>query len=162
MAGPRCTVCDHAQRKEIDQAYVSGSLRGIAAQFNLSATAVGRHKKQCLLGAVERVSSISKQKLGNDLLKYLQDSIEQLGNIADRAVKAQDFRAAVAAITERTTTTLTTWQLLNPEPKQSSESPKAHYGWVDRPVTAKSDTERFPAKGDSTIAEQDSRASAVQ
>ena len=42
----RCTVCTHASRPEIDQALIDGlPLRPLAAQYNLSSSALSRHLK---------------------------------------------------------------------------------------------------------------------
>lgn len=44
MAGPRCTVCDHPLRSEIDLAILSRSVRDIAGRYNLGRMAIQRHK----------------------------------------------------------------------------------------------------------------------
>jgi IS30 family transposase len=42
----RCTVCTHASRAEIDRALMAGySLRSLAAQYGVSASALSRHLK---------------------------------------------------------------------------------------------------------------------
>jgi hypothetical protein len=43
----RCTVCDHPQRHNIDEALVTGApYRSVAKQFSLSESAVYRHKTE--------------------------------------------------------------------------------------------------------------------
>jgi DNA-binding transcriptional ArsR family regulator len=43
---PRCTVCNHASLREIDQALMDGLLlRDLAAQYGLSSSALSRHLK---------------------------------------------------------------------------------------------------------------------
>ena len=45
----RCTVCDHPQRHGIDEALVSGApYRSVAKRFELSESAVYRHKTEHL------------------------------------------------------------------------------------------------------------------
>ncbi len=47
---PKCSICTHPQRAEIDRALLHSpdSLRDIAGQFNVSKTAVDRHKREHL------------------------------------------------------------------------------------------------------------------
>lgn len=157
----RCKVCDHKKRNEIEQAFVSESFRNIAKRFGMDASSVFRHKRDHCAAPLESVAVERKALMAEDLIGYLNDSLKQLGEIAIEARAAEDFRASVAAIAERTSTTLTTWQLLHPEPKQSSELPRATYGWTDQP-TERSSTVPLPGKTDSTNAGLDTKASVVQ
>jgi len=60
---PTCSVCSHANRKEIDLALVRGtSLRDIAGQFGVSRSAVDRHKKNCLADQIERAEKIVRAR----------------------------------------------------------------------------------------------------
>ena len=49
MGKSRCSVCNHPERLEIEEALIKGlSIRKAADKYNLSAGAVGRHRKNCL------------------------------------------------------------------------------------------------------------------
>jgi hypothetical protein len=53
-----CTVCNHPERVQIEQAIVSGiAFRRIAAQFSISATSVRRHKENCIGEAVQALQA---------------------------------------------------------------------------------------------------------
>ena len=54
----RCTICEHAQRQDIDKALVSGeSLRSLKARFGVSASALSRHRKSHLAPLLAQVAS---------------------------------------------------------------------------------------------------------
>ena len=79
----KCTICHHVDREDIDVALVSGDpFRHIAAQFDVSTTALQRHKRthipQSLMKAVE----------------------------AQELVRADDLFAHVSALRKRTLTIL--------------------------------------------------------
>jgi hypothetical protein len=53
---PRCTICDHAQRAAIEQAMLTTSLRDIAAQFEISSSALFRHKSKHVASALAKAA----------------------------------------------------------------------------------------------------------
>ena len=96
----KCTICKHPDRDTIDAAIVQGTpLRNIAAQFDVSTTALQRHKahvSQALLEAANNSEQLSASRLLADL-RGLQDRALSL---LDEAEKAKDIRGALGAIRE--------------------------------------------------------------
>jgi hypothetical protein len=104
MARP-CTVCRHANRSEIDSALINGqSLRNIAKQFRIGATAVFRHKRdhipKTLVKAAEADAEIQEVARGEDLLEQVRDLNQRTLRILQEAEKTGDSRTALAAVRE--------------------------------------------------------------
>jgi len=78
MAGPRCTVCDHPERKAIEVALAVSSVRVIAGQFGLSKSAVASHKLKHLAPAAARAiarrEDLSAEALVQKLVGYLEEA----------------------------------------------------------------------------------------
>jgi hypothetical protein len=78
MAGPRCTVCDHPERKTIEVAIAVSSVRAIAGQYGLSKTAVGAHKLNHLTPAAARAAArreeLGAEALVEKLVRYLEEA----------------------------------------------------------------------------------------
>ena len=97
----RCSVCDHPERQEVDEALVTGMpYRSIAKRYGLSESAVYRHKADhlpaCLLKARE-VEEITRADNLLEQVRYLQ--FHALG-ILERAEDTGDLRTALAAISQ--------------------------------------------------------------
>jgi hypothetical protein len=59
--GGQCTICNHPQRVEIDKALVEGeTLRNVAKRFDVSYSAVGRHKRNGHIA--EQIAKAAKKK----------------------------------------------------------------------------------------------------
>ncbi len=97
MPGPRCTVCDHAQRKAIDAALSVASERSIAKQFGLNHGAVHRHKVNHVGPAVARAAArredLSADALVQKLVGYLEDAEAMMAS-----AKADNDRAGFARL----------------------------------------------------------------
>ena len=103
MARP-CTVCKHPNRSEIDSALINGqSLRNIAKQYSIGATAVYRHKdhiSKTLIKAAESEAELREITRGEDLLEQVRDLNERTLRILKEAESAGDSRTALAAVRE--------------------------------------------------------------
>jgi hypothetical protein len=97
----RCTVCDHPERHGIDEALVSGTpYRSVAKQFELSESAVYRHKTEHLPAHLSRARAAEEIARADDLLEQVRHLQTHALDILERAEKAGDLRTALAAITQ--------------------------------------------------------------
>jgi hypothetical protein len=97
MAGPRCTVCDHAERKAIEVALAVSSVRDIGGRFGLSKSAVHAHKQRHLPPAVARAAKRREDVGAEALLDKLRDCMDVLDETLENARAKGDF-VAVARI----------------------------------------------------------------
>jgi transposase-like protein len=99
-----CTVCRHADRVAIDRALVGvgggGSLRSIAKQYGVSASAVLRHRVDHLPASLLTARDAEEATNADDLLAELRSIQARARGLLDRAEEGGDLRAAVAAIRE--------------------------------------------------------------
>lgn len=66
-----CTICTHAQRREIDEALVAGKpVRDIAGRYDISKTALQRHKEH-LSGKLVKAAERREERHGTSLLDQL-------------------------------------------------------------------------------------------
>ena len=80
----RCTICDHAERAEIDQALVRGAtLWEIAGNFGISKSAVHRHAEAHIPEALKHAQRASEAAHGDALLGQVLD-------LRDRALGVLD------------------------------------------------------------------------
>ena len=97
----RCTVCDHPERHSIDEALVTGApYRSVAKQFELSESAVYRHKTEHLPACLLKAREIEEVAKADDLLDQVRDLQAHAIDILERAEKAGDLRTALAAISQ--------------------------------------------------------------
>ncbi len=76
----RCTVCNHASLKEIDQALMAGySLRPLAARYGVSASALSRHLKH-----LDRALAARDQQERQQEATQLMDQVSLLEARLDR------------------------------------------------------------------------------
>ena len=95
----RCTVCAHREREAIDAALAAGEpYRGIARRYTVSPDAVERHNKVHVPAAMALASEAAAVAHGDDLLAQLRDLQARVVGLLDRAERAGDLRAAVAAV----------------------------------------------------------------
>ena len=95
----RCSICIHPRREEIDQALVSGATeRTIVDQFDVSKSAVHRHKTAHLPISLTRALERRVEKEEDDLLEYsiasrderLRAQTERWSKIHEKALELLD------------------------------------------------------------------------
>jgi hypothetical protein len=97
----RCTVCDHPARYSIDEALVSGTpYRSVAKRFELSESAVYRHKAEHLPAHLLKAREAEEVAQADDLLEQVRHLQGRALNILERAEKAGDLRTALVAISQ--------------------------------------------------------------
>jgi len=97
----RCSVCDHPERHGIDEALVTGApYRSVAKQFELSESAVYRHKVEHLPARLLKAREVEEAARADDLLDQVKDLQAHALDILERAEKAGDLRTALAAISQ--------------------------------------------------------------
>lgn len=107
-AGPRCTVCTHPQRREVERAIVTGSFRTVAARFDVSTGALQRHKTNCQRNAVlarqERMADDRSGEATIETVAALVRRAQELISVAEvraadgKLTRATDVKSAVAAL----------------------------------------------------------------
>jgi hypothetical protein len=66
----RCTVCDHHERHSIDEALVTGApYRSVAKRFELSESAVYRHKTEHLPAHLSKAREAEEIARADDLIE---------------------------------------------------------------------------------------------
>ena len=97
----RCTVCDHCERHSIDQALVTRApYRSVAKRFELSESAVYRHKTEHLPAHLLKAREVEELAQADDLLEQVRYLQAHALDILDRAEKSGDLRTALAAISQ--------------------------------------------------------------
>src|SRR5215216_1914980 len=88
----RCTVCDHPERHSIDEALVIGApYRSVAKRFDLSESAVYRHKTEHLPAQLLRAREAEEVARADDLLEQVRHLQTHALDILERAEKAGDL-----------------------------------------------------------------------
>jgi len=94
----RCTVCDHPERHRIDEALVTGAqYRSVARRFELSESAVYRHKTEHLPAHLLKAREVEEVARADDLLDQVRHLQTHALDFLERAEKAGDLRTALAA-----------------------------------------------------------------
>jgi transposase-like protein len=97
----RCTVCDHPESHSIEEALVSGApYRSVAKRFELSESAVYRHKTEHLPAHLLKAKEVEEVARADDLLEQVRNLQTRALDILERAEKAGDLRTALAAISQ--------------------------------------------------------------
>jgi transposase-like protein len=97
----RCTVCDHLDKHSIDEALVSGApYRSVARRFELSESAVYRHKTEHLPTHLLKAREAEEVAQADDLLDQVRHLQTHALEILERAEKTGDLRTALAAISQ--------------------------------------------------------------
>jgi hypothetical protein len=94
-------VCDHQKRHGIDEALVSGApYRSVAKRFELSESAVYRHKTEHLPAHLLKAREVEEVAQADDLLEQVRHLQGRVLDILERAEKAGDLRTALVAISQ--------------------------------------------------------------
>ena len=97
----RCTICTHKKRSDIDQALVERRpFRHIAAQFDVSTSALVRHHDDHLPAALVKAQAAAEAAQADALLTQVVDLRDKALGVLSKAEAAEDLRAAVSAIRE--------------------------------------------------------------
>src|SRR5215213_1956498 len=97
----RCTVCDHPERHGIDETLVTGApYRSVAQQFELSESAVFRHKTEHLPAHLLKAKEVEEAARADGLLDQVRNLQAHALDILERAEKGGDLRTALAAISQ--------------------------------------------------------------
>jgi hypothetical protein len=99
---PKCRICNHDQRQEIELALLRGqSRRAISQQFNISCGVVDRHLKH-VSHDVKCAQERMEVEHGKSVLVQLRQLGSQAQYLGCRAQRAGDYRTALAALREFT------------------------------------------------------------
>ena len=94
-------MCDHPERQGIDEALASGApYRSVAKRFELSESAVYRHKVEHLPAHLLRAKEVEELARADDLLDQVRNLQTHALDILERAKNAGDLRTALAAISQ--------------------------------------------------------------
>ena len=97
----RCTVCDHLESHSIDEALVSSApYRSVAKRFELSESAVYRHKADHLPAHLLKAREVEEMAQADDLLEQVRHLQAHALDILEHAEEAGDLRTALAAISQ--------------------------------------------------------------
>ncbi|MDQ1262638.1 MAG: hypothetical protein QG575_1819 [Euryarchaeota archaeon] len=87
--GRTCTVCAHKDVDEINRLLLSGtSFRDIAGQFDLSKTALARHKESHIPELLSKSEDIKEVVSADNLLAQLQEARTSALDLLDKAIEA--------------------------------------------------------------------------
>jgi hypothetical protein len=100
MAGTRCTICDHPERKSIDASLSASSERSIAKQWSLSDSAVHRHKVRHVQAAVARVVAHREELGAEALVKKLVGYLDEAEHGIEIAKSEKDLAGLARCIKE--------------------------------------------------------------
>ncbi len=96
-----CTICTHKARPKIDKALVVGEkFRHIAAQFQVSTSALVRHRDDHLPAALVKAQAATEAAQADALLAQVVDLRDKALGVLDTAQESDDLRAAIGAIRE--------------------------------------------------------------
>jgi hypothetical protein len=94
-------LCDHPERYDIDETLVTGApYRSVAKRFELSESAVYRHKTEHLPAHLLRARDVEAAARADDLLDQVRNLQAHALDIVERAAKVGDLRTALAAISQ--------------------------------------------------------------
>lgn len=100
MAGSRCTVCDHPERKAIETALAASPERSIAKQWSLSDSTVHRHKVKHLRPAVAKAIATRTALHAEALAQRLLDLLETVDDAVSKAKDANDLKTLSSLVRE--------------------------------------------------------------
>jgi hypothetical protein len=103
-----CTICNHGNRENIEEALLSGeSFRNIAQRFGTSATALFRHKTEHLPTALAKAHEAGEVLRADKLVGQVQKLCErtealfiEAESVLNQAKRSKDLKTALAAIRE--------------------------------------------------------------
>jgi hypothetical protein len=102
MAGRKCTVCEHPERREIDRALVSrsASYRAISCQYELGREAVRRHTREHLPELLSKAYAAEEAARADELLTDVRSLQLKTLLVLQEAERAGDLRTVLAAVRE--------------------------------------------------------------
>jgi transposase len=99
-----CSVCDHPQRAEIDQAHIAGaSIRDLAKRFGRNKDTIQKHVKHHIPAATQRAVAVAHAREtdhGDSILAEVNDLRDEAKRLQAKAEAKRDIRTAIAAIRE--------------------------------------------------------------
>ncbi len=96
-----CTICTHVDKFSIDTGIVGGqALRDIAGQYNISKTALGRHKDNHLPATLTLAKREQETIHVGDLLQAARALLAKTSVLLSEAEQAGDRRVALAGVKE--------------------------------------------------------------
>ena len=99
---PKCSICGHDRRREIEQAIFRGDSHRVVAQyFTVPRGAVARHLKH-VSTALTQARKLREIEGGKSILLQLRDLNLQADQLKARADRTGDYRTALAALREKT------------------------------------------------------------
>jgi hypothetical protein len=98
----KCSICNHDRRQEIEHALFRGdSHRVVAQQFTVPRGAVARHIKH-ISTALTQARKLTEIGAGKSIFLQLRELNLQIEQLKARADRTGDYRAALAALREKT------------------------------------------------------------
>ncbi len=95
----RCTICTHKSRAKIEKALVERqAFRHIAAQFQVSTSALVRHHDDHLPAALVKAQAAAEAAQADALLAQVVDLRDKALDVLDTAQGSEDLRSALGAI----------------------------------------------------------------
>lgn len=99
--GRLCSVCGHADRKQIDTAIVDGvGVRALATRYGLSKDAVARHADTHLPGTLTRAADAAEAAHADTLLTEIRAREQRADELGRKAERDGDLRTALQALRE--------------------------------------------------------------
>jgi hypothetical protein len=96
---PRCTVCSHPKRSEIDGAIISSEAhRVVAKRFGISPAAVFRHQSDHLPAHLAKAKQVAEVVSASSLVDELLKLTRTTGGVLARALADKDGELALKAI----------------------------------------------------------------
>lgn len=89
--GQRCSICRRKDRKKIDEAYATETVRNIAKRFHLSDGAVHRHKEH-IKNAVIAAEQSTGRSFADYFIEMWEQAIAEYGVAKTSMEKAMWFR----------------------------------------------------------------------
>lgn len=97
----KCTICNHPDRREIDEQIVAGTpVRDIAGRFGISKSAVYRHKKNHLPSSLAKARESEEVAQADDLLGRIRGLQQRSLRILNTAEQSGELKTALKAIRE--------------------------------------------------------------
>ena len=95
-----CVTCAHPQRAEINQLLVSGSgsIRSIAAQFEVAESSLKRHARDHVPKELSAAASVARENESGSLLERVRRLYTAANNILSDAQAGKDQRLALLAL----------------------------------------------------------------
>lgn len=97
-----CTICRHPDRVQIDRALVAGheSLRGLASNFGVSASAMQRHRIEHVPAVLTKAKSLDELITAESLADQVRNLRARTLGILVRAEASGDTKTELAALRE--------------------------------------------------------------